>query len=246
MPTTIIVPSKFPDIFEEYRRRADVFEPLTKKILVRDGHDIIDPSGWTTIQAEGPFIYSRNVNLGINQTSGDVLLMNDDCCFTREGTVAAMEKILAAHSDIGILSPRIGGMVANATQSNVCRPVQYSTARLAFVCVLIRRAVLDKIGLLDERFTGYGWDDDDFCRRAVDAGFRLACTADAYVMHGHGKRTWSSSFSRTGNSGHHTDNIKIYEQKWGTTHWGNASPVTNRAMVYTDSNKLVTDWWSRH
>ena len=193
MPTTIIVPSRFPDIFESCRASAAQFAPTQEKILVRDGHDIIDPSGWTTIQApDGPFIYSRNVNLGINQTKDSVLLMNDDCQFVSTGTVEALEKILDTHADIGILSPRIDGGVGNAAQENVHQPVLYTEQRLAFVCVLIRRKLFEEVGLLDERFVGYGWEDDDYCRRVRDAGYKLACTANAVVKHGHEKDRWSA------------------------------------------------------
>jgi hypothetical protein len=252
MSISIVVPSKFPDIFEEYRKSADRFASTQEKILVRDGHDIPNPPGWTTIQApEGPFIYSRNVNLGLNQTSDDVLLMNDDCRFVSPDTVEAMEKILGACPDIGILSPEISGVVGNNLQSNVDRSVQYSDERLAFVCVLIRRSVIDRIGLLDERFVGYGWDDSDYCRRAMAAGFKLACTNTALVAHGHGSTTWSSSFSRTGINGHHPDNVKIYEQKWGERHYTpidpNAPPAKSRlngSKYSTDG--LTIDWYDSH
>ena len=51
-------------------------------------------------------------------------------------------------------------------------------------CLAIKRAVLDKVGLLDEaRFPeGYG-EETDFCFRAEDAGFKCAIALDAYVFH---------------------------------------------------------------
>jgi hypothetical protein len=235
--TTIIVPSRYPDIFEQCRASLDQFAHIQEKILVRDGHDIFDPPGWTTIQGpDAPFIYSRNINLALNQTQGDVLLMNDDCCFLRGGTVEALEKILETCPDIGILSPKIIGGVGNVIQANVDRRIQYSNQRLAFMCVLIRRAVIDRIGLLDERFVGYGWDDDDYCRRAVDAGFKLACTNSASVTHGHGKEKRSSSFLRT----KYSDNKAIFDSKWGIP-----QRIPNAHPVY-DKSGLVQDWWSSH
>jgi GT2 family glycosyltransferase len=35
---------------------------------------------------------------------------------------------------------------------------------------------------MDERYSGYGWDDDDFCRRAREAGIKTL-VAPAYVHH---------------------------------------------------------------
>ncbi len=51
-------------------------------------------------------------------------------------------------------------------------------------CMYVRRAVLDRIGLLDEpRFgRGYG-DDDDLCQRALAAGFDIRLADDVFVYH---------------------------------------------------------------
>ena len=238
MPTSIIVPSRFPDIFVDCCESLNKFAPTQNKVLVRDGHDIVDPSDWTTIQGpEGPFIYSRNINLGIKQTSGDVLLVNDDVRFVSPDTVEAMEKIFATHADIGILSPRIIGGVGNADQSGVTEHLRYTSTRICFICSLIRRSVIDAIGLLDERFTGYGYDDDDYCRRSTDAGFKMAVTADALVKHGHGKEKWSSSFQRVKKDD--SINKRLYDAKWGTAR----RTVTN--VPYTN-NGLTQDWFARH
>jgi GT2 family glycosyltransferase len=235
--TTIIVPSRFPDIFEPCHDSIGRCCPSQEKILVRDGHDIADPSGWTTIQApDGPFVYSRNVNLGIKQASGDVLLTNDDVRFVTPGTVERLEAVMECNPDIGILSPKIDGGVGNADQSGVTEAVRYTRTRICFMCALIRRSVIDAIGLLDEQFIGYGWDDDDYCRRATDAGFKMACTADVSVKHGHGKEKWSSSFQRIGN---YSQNKSIYDAKWGTL------PRVYATAPY-DKTGLVQDWWTRH
>ncbi len=51
-------------------------------------------------------------------------------------------------------------------------------------CLLIKRAVIETIGVLDERrfAEGYG-SENDYCLRAVQAGFELAVCDDAYVFH---------------------------------------------------------------
>ena len=48
--------------------------------------------------------------------------------------------------------------------------------------LLVRRGVLDRIGLLDEQFYVYS-EEVDFCRRAKEAGFRVWYTASATVIH---------------------------------------------------------------
>lgn len=52
----------------------------------------------------------------------------------------------------------------------------------SFACVMIRRAVLAQVGLLDEGFFLY-FDDPDFCRRARGSGWRIANVPKARVVH---------------------------------------------------------------
>jgi uncharacterized protein (TIRG00374 family) len=48
---------------------------------------------------------------------------------------------------------------------------------------LVRREVFARIGLFDEHFNPYGWEDADFSLRAADAGYRLAYAPRAVVYH---------------------------------------------------------------
>jgi hypothetical protein len=62
-------------------------------------------------------------------------------------------------------------------------------SKLSAFCLLMKRAVYDKIGGLDERF-GLGlFDDDDLAERARRAGFELAVAHDLFVHH-FGSRTF--------------------------------------------------------
>ncbi len=49
-------------------------------------------------------------------------------------------------------------------------------------CVLVRRALWERIGLFDERYGVY-YEDHDLCLRARAAGFRLAHVPSARIMH---------------------------------------------------------------
>ena len=194
---TIIVPSKFPDIFPDCRDTINKFAPKENKILVRDGHDIVPPDNWKTIQgSEGKFVYSRNINLGIKQSTGDVLLTNDDVRFLHPNTLEILQNVLDKNPDVGIISPLVKGDCGEYWQVHATRTLHLTEVRLCFVCVLIRRETLDKVGLLDERFSGYGYDDVDYCRRVVNAGYKLGVTARAQVLHGHGNNHRSASYNR--------------------------------------------------
>ena len=208
---TIVVPSKYPDIFEGCRSSLEQYAPRAPKVLVRDGDAIKSPEGWKVIQGPPvPFCYAYSVNLGIQACSGDVLLLNDDCQFTKEGTLEALQGVFALRPDIGILSPNVDG-IANGVP-NVRELVQETKHYLSFVCVLIRRSVFDKIGLLDEKYTGYGSEDVDFCRRAQHAGITLAITSSATVNHAH----CSSSYIREhALERKRSESAKLYIEKWG-------------------------------
>lgn len=56
---------------------------------------------------------------------------------------------------------------------------------LAFFCTMFKREVFDKVGLLDETFgVGFG-DDDDYCRRVLNAGYTMALVQDLVIPHHH-------------------------------------------------------------
>lgn len=56
--------------------------------------------------------------------------------------------------------------------------------QLPFWCVLIRRELLDAIGLLDEQFVHYG-SDNWFCAQANEAGWKCVWVRDVYLEHRH-------------------------------------------------------------
>ena len=61
--------------------------------------------------------------------------------------------------------------------------VWFETEKLGFFCVAIRRSVVEKIGVLDEKFGIGMFEDDDYCIRAKKAGFILAVAEDCFVFH---------------------------------------------------------------
>ena len=208
---TIVIPSKYPDIFSGCYESLEHYASQAPKILVRDGDAIGFPKGYLGIQGVSPFVFARNVNLGIQACSGDVLICNDDVRLTQEGTLEALQGVFALRPDIGILSPNVEG-VANGVGCSG-QPICETKGYLSFVCVLIRRAVFDKIGLLDEKYTGYGSEDTDFCRRTQVAGFTLATTSLATVSH----KNCSSSYSRGGDLElKRTESARTYIEKWGS------------------------------
>jgi GT2 family glycosyltransferase/tetratricopeptide (TPR) repeat protein len=83
--------------------------------------------------------------------------------------------------------------------------------RIAGFCILIRRAVMEKIGGLDERFAIGNFEDDDFCVRAHLAGFQAAVVKDCYLHH-YGARTFLGN--RIDYDARMNANWMVFKQKW--------------------------------
>ena len=131
----------------------------------------------------------------------DVLYVCDDIKLLGPD-VEELQRIAYLDPDIGILSPRIYGSIGHSVQSaqgkNIVGEYQLTTKELCSPCWFLKRALLDDIGYIDLRFDGYGGDDIDFSRRAMQAGWKLAVAARIYVAHGFGELDGSVSFRKCG------------------------------------------------
>jgi GT2 family glycosyltransferase len=78
----------------------------------------------------------------------------------------------------GYRSVHIGDGELDRGQYDVARLVSY----VPTCCVLIRKEVFEKIGMMDERYFVY-WDDTDFMYRAKKAGVKLMYLPEAKLLH---------------------------------------------------------------
>ncbi len=156
--------------------------------------------------------FSANVNIGMQQSvDRDVILLNSDTVVTK----GWVEKLLhCAYRDTSIAT--VTPLSNNATICSIpyffqenCLPDGFTVdTYAAFVekvslrkypvipvangfCMLIKREVIDLIGNFDsDAFArGYG-EENDFCYRAVQAGYRHVMCDDTFILH-----TGTSSFS---------------------------------------------------
>jgi GT2 family glycosyltransferase len=131
-----------------------------------------------------PFVFSRNANLGIRAAGTDVILLNDDARLVTPHGFSDLAHEVGRHPYIGVCSAGIQGIVGNRNQqaggpSGFRREEQY----LAFVCVYIPRSVYNAVGPLDERFSGYGFEDNDYCIRVRAGGLILGVWSGCLVDH---------------------------------------------------------------
>jgi len=87
--------------------------------------------------------------------------------------------------------------------------------RLVFFHVLIKKAVFDTIGGLDEIFSPGNFEDDDFCIRAKLAGFKAHILHYVFIHH-HGSKSFTADGSDSYNKLLATNKQKFI-QKWGLT-----------------------------
>jgi GT2 family glycosyltransferase len=112
-----------------------------------------------------------------------VCYINDDVSFPNKDWLVQLIDALKLDSRNGIAGPTGGcGTVpqcrGRAGMPYGVRPIIY----LSFFCAVFRRELLDKIGLLDERFIHYGCDND-YCLRTIEAGFRPVYAQHVWVEH---------------------------------------------------------------
>ena len=166
-------------------------------------------AGATVIENAENRGFPAAVNQGIAAATGNqVLLLNNDTIVTT-GWLRRMLTALDSDPKVGLVGP-CSNFVGSEQQIDVGYESLTAldafawewgkahdrklvdTRRLIGFCLLIRREVIDAIGLLDERFGIGCFEDDDYCLRAIDAGWRAVIAQDAFVHH-FGGRTFVGS-----------------------------------------------------
>lgn len=200
----LVVLTRYLDILDGLHASIVRHEPRARRIVVTSGEASNHQAAlagvwdWEVVAGIEPFVFARNANLGI-QAAGrdDVLLINDDCRLV----MPLLEPLRAqayAPPAVGLIAPQVIGGVGNEHQiaRPRCLPRYPSPTRLAFVCVYLPRTTIDRVGLLDERFTGYGGDDDDYDLRVRQAGLACMVAGRVRVKHGTPEQPISASFAR--------------------------------------------------
>jgi len=107
------------------------------------------------------------------------------------------------------------GRLYDAGVGAVVRHVEATTRREQFVdwvsgaCLLVRRAVAQDVGLLDERFFLYT-EDVDFCHAVRARGYRVLFTPAAEIVHLRGKSR--ASAPKAANAAYRRSQLAFYEK----------------------------------
>lgn len=234
----IIVPSRTDEYLDLLFRSMEMSVPggVDRVIVADNGLSTAFKARWESVKyvhvPSNPFIFAQAINMGIRHTKSDedLLILNDDTEIITPNLIERCELALQSpgYRMYGMLSLSIFGGVGNGQQrwddpeewrkESGWLLVRDSTHTLAFVAMLIRRTAWVSIGQLDERYIGYGFDDDDYCKRARELGWRTGILRTAGVLHGRNGMGFSSSFQRyygprKVNEMFHENRIR-YEEKW--------------------------------
>jgi GT2 family glycosyltransferase/glycosyltransferase involved in cell wall biosynthesis len=168
--------------------------------------------GYEILTNERNLGYTKTINIGVRFAGADdVVLLNSDTVVTPgwlDGLIEASRRgesigtVTAMGDNAGAFSfpekdqpnPKPDGVShvehvdAILRRTAALAPVEVPTG--SGFCMFIRREVFDRIGYFDEEAfpRGYG-EENDFCMRALKAGFRHVISPYAYVFH-----TRSASF----------------------------------------------------
>jgi GT2 family glycosyltransferase len=223
-PVTIVVLGKYKAVFDGFRRDVEHRFPGVPKVFVRDGDEIEPPAGWAVVQGPQKFSMAGNANLGWKaaDASSDILYVGDDVRFTSSDAIERLQEAAYSDPEIGIVSPRIIGGCNQRNQIDPPEGVSYSERRLCFICVYIKREVVDRVGWMDEQFRDYSPDDTDYCLRVKEAGYRLAVTSAVTVRHGlNADGTNTFRMNRTDYESQFQRGLEQLKAKWGhTSEWG--------------------------
>jgi len=159
-------------------------------------------AGWTFITQPVNHGFVRTVNAAAARTQDDIVLLNSDTIPTR-GCFHALARCLRSAPDIATATPFSNNAeicslpvfcqpnpaaddpdALAAILTRDYAPVYPDIPTAVGFCMAIKRAVIDGIGAFDAETFGRGYgEENDFCRRAVAAGFRNVLCDNAYVAH---------------------------------------------------------------
>jgi len=197
--------------------------------------------GITVITNQVNHGFTIAANQGMRAATGDcVVLLNNDTTVT-PGWLTGLLHVAGSDDRIGIVGPRIvnpetglvqtiGGLVfrkggVQAPPGQGLPPdspelqhpfeVQYVEGS----CMLIKRAVIDAIGYLDETFAPAYYEDTDYCFRAREAGFRVVYSPYSEIWH-HSAVTADAvkhenpEFAQVAHR-----NDRIFKERWSHRFW---------------------------
>lgn len=175
--------------------------------------------------------FAKANNQGIQIAEGNyVIFLNNDTVVTH-GWLTKMINYLDNNPDIGLIGP-VTNFCGNEARiepdyQNLIEMDPFATQRwrlyegksfdikmLALFCAATRRDVLEKVGLLDEKFGIGMFEDDDFSHRMKINGYKVVCAEDIFIHH-FGQVAFKNLINNGAYNKIFTENKEYFEKKWG-------------------------------
>lgn len=128
----------------------------------------------TVIWFDEPRGFAHACNVGVKESSGDlIVLLNDDCQLLPQERNYWLNLLAQPFAD-----PQVG-----ITGSHKLYDPDTQHEFVIFFCAMLRRTMLDQIGVLDEGLSPFYGEDIDLCIRAERAGWKwLAVGGEAQLV----------------------------------------------------------------
>lgn len=238
MAFSVVIPSRNAENLVPCVRAIRDADETCRIIVVDDGIvwpgdlckylDAMTYQGVAFVHGVKPFCFARNVNIGIAASGDDdVIVLNDDALLKTPQGFSLLASCVRG-SGYGLVASACN-TVGNENQFRRSNDrIRDEPRMVCFVCVYIPRSTINMLidldgYALDERFVGYGLDDDDFCLRVRNAGLKLGVFDGCFVDHS----SLTSSFrGAAGAGGNFDSNLALFIEKWG---------FDNRGLGYDQS-----------
>ena len=145
--------------------------------------------------------FAPAINQGINLSLGEKIVILNNDTIPGQGWLTNLAEALDRDGNLGIVSPVTNYVGEGAQVDPAARDIDpldvdqyalsvsdreitdYVPSRLVFFCVMLQRSLIDKIGGLDEGYIRGNFEDDDYCLRALGAGYKIGIVRNAFVYH---------------------------------------------------------------
>jgi GT2 family glycosyltransferase/glycosyltransferase involved in cell wall biosynthesis len=149
--------------------------------------------------------FAETVNTGLLSVSGEyVVIANNDTCPGRGWDLSLLHHFAAERENakpLGIVCPLTNNIGDEARQgcfysdnqgldklSLDYAGTEFSSAlmpvdSIAFFFIMGRKATFEEVGALSDRYTRGYFEDDDYCKRVLSHGYRIAVAANCFVHH---------------------------------------------------------------
>lgn len=196
-------------------KSIETYTPLPHAVIVVDNGST-DGTGDRLKKLKGIKVITNSKNLGfpkacnqgIRQSSGKfIVLLNNDTLVTPRWLENMLRCMNSCHM-VGMVGPcsnyAFGVQYVPKSYKNLKELKQFAAHFnrpdprkwkevdfLSGFCLLIKIEVIEKVGLLDERFELGTFEDNDYCERVKKAGYKLVCVGDTFIHH-FGSRTFKT------------------------------------------------------